>query len=91
MEHGTVYIHSVGIMILPTGISEVAHQSRKSNQSHFSQARERGRTILHHLTNLFTKRGKRKLTDVGVSILNLFIFTDGCLAASLKIKGNVKP
>ncbi|XP_060945833.1 potassium voltage-gated channel subfamily H member 4a [Limanda limanda] len=46
-----------------TGISEAAYQSRKSNQSHFSQARERGRTILHHLTNLFTKRGKRKLTD----------------------------
>ncbi|XP_022595404.1 potassium voltage-gated channel subfamily H member 4-like [Seriola dumerili] len=42
---------------------EAAHQSRKSNRSHFSQARQRGRTILHHLTNLFTKRGKKKLTN----------------------------
>ncbi|XP_075941609.1 potassium voltage-gated channel subfamily H member 4a [Anarhichas minor] len=45
------------------GSSEAAHQSRKTNRSHFSQARERGRTILHHLTNQFTKRGKRKLPD----------------------------
>ncbi|XP_039975754.1 potassium voltage-gated channel subfamily H member 4a [Xiphias gladius] len=45
------------------GMSEAAHQSRKSSRSHFSHARERGRTILHHLTDLFTKRGKRKLTD----------------------------
>ncbi|XP_056262325.1 potassium voltage-gated channel subfamily H member 4a [Pseudoliparis swirei] len=42
---------------------EAAHQSRKTNRSHFPRARERGRTILHHLTNVFTKRGKRKLTD----------------------------
>ncbi|XP_035510745.1 potassium voltage-gated channel subfamily H member 4a [Morone saxatilis] len=45
------------------GMSEAAHQSRKRNRSHFSQARERGRTILHQMTNLFTKRGKRKLTN----------------------------
>ncbi|XP_074512253.1 potassium voltage-gated channel subfamily H member 4a [Sebastes fasciatus] len=45
------------------GMSEAAHQSRKSNPSHFSQAQERGRTILHHLTSLFTKRGKRKLPN----------------------------
>ncbi|XP_044038231.1 potassium voltage-gated channel subfamily H member 4a isoform X2 [Siniperca chuatsi] len=44
-------------------MSEAAHQSRKSNRSHFSQARERGRTILHQMTNLFTKRGKKKLTN----------------------------
>uniref|UniRef100_A0A665SWZ7 Voltage-gated delayed rectifier potassium channel KCNH4 n=1 Tax=Echeneis naucrates TaxID=173247 RepID=A0A665SWZ7_ECHNA len=44
-------------------MSEVTPQSRKNNRSHFSQAQERGRTILHHLTNLFTKRGKRKLTN----------------------------
>lgn len=50
--------------MLPTGMSEAAHQSRKSDQSHFSQARERGRTVLHQLTNLFTKRGNRKLSDV---------------------------
>ncbi|XP_034750649.1 potassium voltage-gated channel subfamily H member 4a [Etheostoma cragini] len=45
------------------GVSEAAHQSRKRNRLHFSQAREGGRTILHNLTNLFTKRGKRKLTS----------------------------
>ncbi|KAM3863800.1 potassium voltage-gated channel subfamily H member 4a [Diretmus argenteus] len=45
------------------GMSEEEHQSRKSNRSHFSQTRERGRTVLHHLTNLFSKRGKGKLTN----------------------------
>ncbi|KAI3359550.1 hypothetical protein L3Q82_013947 [Scortum barcoo] len=45
------------------GAAEAAHRSRKSNRSHFSHARERGRTILHQMTNLFTKRGKRKLTN----------------------------
>ncbi|KAG7504331.1 potassium voltage-gated channel subfamily H member 4 [Solea senegalensis] len=45
------------------GLPQAAYQSRKINQSHFTQARERGRTVLHHLTNLFTKRGKRKLTE----------------------------
>ncbi|XP_069565197.1 potassium voltage-gated channel subfamily H member 4a [Brachyistius frenatus] len=43
------------------GLLEAAHG--KSNQTHFSQARDRGRTILHHLNNLFTKRGKRKLPN----------------------------
>uniref|UniRef100_A0A8D0CYW5 Voltage-gated delayed rectifier potassium channel KCNH4 n=1 Tax=Sander lucioperca TaxID=283035 RepID=A0A8D0CYW5_SANLU len=38
--------------------------SRKSNRSHFSQAQEGGQTILHNLTNLFTKRGKKNLTNV---------------------------
>ncbi len=63
----SIYIYSVTIMILLSGMSEAAHQSRKSNLSHFSQARERGRTILHQMTNLFTKRGKRKLTNVSAS------------------------
>uniref|UniRef100_A0A3B4ZLA3 Voltage-gated delayed rectifier potassium channel KCNH4 n=1 Tax=Stegastes partitus TaxID=144197 RepID=A0A3B4ZLA3_9TELE len=44
-------------------VSEAAHHSRKTNRSHFSQARERSRTILHHLNSLFSKRGKKKLTD----------------------------
>ncbi|KAM6965991.1 potassium voltage-gated channel subfamily H member 4a isoform 2-T2 [Tautogolabrus adspersus] len=45
------------------GMSDAAHENIKSNRSHFSQARERGRTILQHLRNLFTKRDKRKLTS----------------------------
>uniref|UniRef100_UPI0037E951AD potassium voltage-gated channel subfamily H member 4a n=1 Tax=Semicossyphus pulcher TaxID=241346 RepID=UPI0037E951AD len=45
------------------GMSDAAHESSKSNRSHFSQARERGRTILHHLSNLFSKRRKRKLSS----------------------------
>ncbi|KAM8845947.1 potassium voltage-gated channel subfamily H member 4a isoform 2-T2 [Spinachia spinachia] len=45
------------------GMSEPLSQRRKNNRSHFSQAQDRGRTILNHLTNQFTKRGKRKLTD----------------------------
>ncbi|CAN9505479.1 unnamed protein product [Ophioblennius macclurei] len=45
------------------GLSEAAHQNRKSNRSHFSRARERGRSILHQLNNFFTQRGKRKLTN----------------------------
>uniref|UniRef100_A0A3Q3N9R2 Voltage-gated delayed rectifier potassium channel KCNH4 n=1 Tax=Mastacembelus armatus TaxID=205130 RepID=A0A3Q3N9R2_9TELE len=42
---------------------EVIVNFRKSNLPHFSQARKRGRTILHRLTDLFTRRGKRKLTN----------------------------
>ncbi|XP_056144359.1 potassium voltage-gated channel subfamily H member 4a [Lampris incognitus] len=42
-------------------LSEGTLQSRKSNGSVFSQARERGRTVLYHLTNLFSKRGEGKL------------------------------
>ncbi|AWP19228.1 putative potassium voltage-gated channel subfamily H member 4 [Scophthalmus maximus] len=57
-SYGKGYHHGPG-----DGMSEAAHQSRKSDQSHFSQARERGRTVLHQLTNLFTKRGNRKLSD----------------------------
>ncbi|XP_020488283.2 potassium voltage-gated channel subfamily H member 4a [Labrus bergylta] len=44
------------------GMSDADHENIKSNRSHFSQARERGRTILQHLRNLFTKTDKRKLT-----------------------------
>ncbi|XP_062294498.1 potassium voltage-gated channel subfamily H member 4a [Scomber scombrus] len=44
-------------------MSEASHQGRKTKRSHFSQARDRGRTILHNLTNLFSKRGKRELTN----------------------------
>ncbi|XP_070704334.1 potassium voltage-gated channel subfamily H member 4a [Pempheris klunzingeri] len=57
-SHGKSHHYSRG-----DGMSEAAHQSRKSNRLHFSQARESGRTILHHLTDLFTKRGKKKLTN----------------------------
>ncbi|XP_041673458.1 potassium voltage-gated channel subfamily H member 4a [Cheilinus undulatus] len=45
------------------GMSEGAHETVKSNRSQFSQARERGRTILQHLRNLFPKRGKRKMAS----------------------------
>uniref|UniRef100_A0A8C7PDZ0 Voltage-gated delayed rectifier potassium channel KCNH4 n=1 Tax=Oncorhynchus mykiss TaxID=8022 RepID=A0A8C7PDZ0_ONCMY len=38
------------------------HSNRRS-RSHFSQARERGRTVLYHLTNQFSKRGKGKLPN----------------------------
>lgn len=58
----TTLVHT--FMLLLTGLSETAHQSRKRSRPHFSQARERGRTVLHRLSNLFTKRGKRRLTDV---------------------------
>ncbi|KAK7939919.1 hypothetical protein WMY93_003245 [Mugilogobius chulae] len=45
------------------GISDSVHQSRKSRRSHFAQVRHRGRTIMHHLTSMFHKRGNRKLTN----------------------------
>ncbi|XP_037834446.1 potassium voltage-gated channel subfamily H member 4a isoform X2 [Kryptolebias marmoratus] len=44
-------------------MSKVTNENRKGNRSYFSRVRERGRTILHHLNNLFTKRGNRKLTN----------------------------
>uniref|UniRef100_A0A672HJC1 Voltage-gated delayed rectifier potassium channel KCNH4 n=1 Tax=Salarias fasciatus TaxID=181472 RepID=A0A672HJC1_SALFA len=43
------------------GLSEAAHQGRKSQRSHFSRARERGRSFLHQLNSFFTQRGKRKM------------------------------
>ncbi|TNN52777.1 Potassium voltage-gated channel subfamily H member 4 [Liparis tanakae] len=42
---------SYGKNPLASQADEAAHQSRKTNRSHFPRARERGRTILHHLTN----------------------------------------
>ncbi|KAM9843947.1 potassium voltage-gated channel subfamily H member 4a [Aulostomus maculatus] len=45
------------------GVAEASRRSRKNKRSQFSQARVRGRTILHNLTSLFTKRGKKKLTN----------------------------
>ncbi|CAL8265216.1 unnamed protein product [Gadus morhua 'NCC'] len=44
-------------------VSDAAHQSAKNNRTHFSQAHERGRTAFSHLTSLFTKRGKGKLSN----------------------------
>ncbi|XP_067088846.1 potassium voltage-gated channel subfamily H member 4a [Osmerus mordax] len=44
------------------GFSEESQHSGK-NDSRFSHAREQGQSILHHLANLFTKRGKGKLTN----------------------------
>uniref|UniRef100_A0A667Y3G4 Voltage-gated delayed rectifier potassium channel KCNH4 n=1 Tax=Myripristis murdjan TaxID=586833 RepID=A0A667Y3G4_9TELE len=52
-SHGKSHHHSRG--------DEDGHHSRKN--SHLSQARERGRTILYHLTNLFPKRSRGKLTN----------------------------
>ncbi|KAK2833172.1 hypothetical protein Q5P01_017061 [Channa striata] len=56
-SHGKSHPYAQGDVM-----SETADQSRKCNQPHFFQAQESGRTILHSLTHLFTKRGKRSLT-----------------------------
>uniref|UniRef100_A0A8C2H0X4 Voltage-gated inwardly rectifying potassium channel KCNH3 n=1 Tax=Cyprinus carpio TaxID=7962 RepID=A0A8C2H0X4_CYPCA len=37
--------------------------NRKSSRTHLSQARERGRSVLYHLTCQFTNRSKRKLPN----------------------------
>ncbi|KAK2916193.1 hypothetical protein Q8A67_000567 [Cirrhinus molitorella] len=37
--------------------------NRKSGRTHLSQARERGRSVLYHLTCQFTNRSKRKLPN----------------------------
>ncbi|XP_014834574.1 PREDICTED: potassium voltage-gated channel subfamily H member 4-like [Poecilia mexicana] len=42
---------------------EDPQENRKSSRSYFIQAQDRWRSVLHHLSSLFTKRGKRKLTD----------------------------
>ncbi|XP_036796859.1 potassium voltage-gated channel subfamily H member 4-like [Oncorhynchus mykiss] len=62
-SYGKSHQHSNRRGVEATGISEDAHQSRKRSSSHFSQARERGRTVLYHLTNQFSKRGKGKLPN----------------------------
>ncbi|KAM9780371.1 potassium voltage-gated channel subfamily H member 4a [Neosynchiropus ocellatus] len=41
--------------------AEPTLRSRKNKRSHLSQARDRGRTVLHHLSSLFSKRSQRKL------------------------------
>ncbi|XP_017576726.1 potassium voltage-gated channel subfamily H member 4a [Pygocentrus nattereri] len=38
-------------------------QHRKSSRSHLSRARERGRSVLYHLTSQFTNRSKGKLAN----------------------------
>ncbi|XP_046894136.1 potassium voltage-gated channel subfamily H member 4a [Hypomesus transpacificus] len=44
------------------GISEESQHGGKNNRR-FAHARDRGQSILHHLANLFSKRGKGKLTN----------------------------
>lgn len=44
--------------------SEAPRENRKSSRSYFIRAQGRGRSVLHRLSNLFTKRRKRKLTNV---------------------------
>lgn len=44
--------------------SEDGTHNRKSGRTHLSQARERGRSVLYHLTCQFTNRSKRKLPNV---------------------------
>ncbi|KAI4905898.1 hypothetical protein NFI96_013274 [Prochilodus magdalenae] len=39
-------------------------QHRKSSRSHLSRARERGRSVLYHLTSQFTNRSKGKLANL---------------------------
>ncbi|XP_027897200.1 potassium voltage-gated channel subfamily H member 4a isoform X1 [Xiphophorus couchianus] len=43
--------------------SEAPRENRKSSRLYFIRAQGRGRSFLHHLSNLFTKRRKRKLTN----------------------------
>lgn len=38
-----------------------------SGMSHFAKSRERGRSLLQHVTKLFNKRGKQTLTDVSAN------------------------
>ncbi|KAG9264251.1 potassium voltage-gated channel subfamily H member 4 isoform X1 [Astyanax mexicanus] len=38
-------------------------QNRKTSRSHLSRARERGRSVLYHLTSQFTNRSKGKLAN----------------------------
>ncbi|GAA6109509.1 potassium voltage-gated channel subfamily H member 4a isoform X1 [Tachysurus ichikawai] len=44
-------------------IQEDGSQNRKSSRSHLSGARERGRSVLYHLTSHFTNRNKAKLAN----------------------------
>uniref|UniRef100_A0A0S7ETQ8 KCNH4 n=1 Tax=Poeciliopsis prolifica TaxID=188132 RepID=A0A0S7ETQ8_9TELE len=50
---------------------EALRESRKSSRSYFIRAQDRGRSILHRLSNLFTKRRKRKLTNVSSKLSQL--------------------
>ncbi|XP_051570592.1 potassium voltage-gated channel subfamily H member 4a isoform X1 [Myxocyprinus asiaticus] len=52
-------------------LTEDGTQNRKSSQTHLSQARERGRSVLYNLTCQFTNRSKRKLPNHVFSQLTL--------------------
>lgn len=52
------------LFILLADLSEDGSQNRKSGRSHLSRARERGRSVLYHLTSQFTSRNKGKLANV---------------------------
>lgn len=50
------------------GMVEDAHRcNNNGGQSHYAKSRERGRSLLQHVTNLFNKRGKQTLTDVSAT------------------------
>lgn len=69
-------------------VSEDGSQNRKSSRSHLSRARERGRSVLYHLTNQFTGRNKAKLANVSYHddalIIRLF-----CLLVNLTFEQRV--
>lgn len=80
-----VYLYLiVHLFVFIAGISEDGTQNRKSRRSHLSRARERGRSVLYHLTSQFTNRNKGKLANVSyhddMLIIRLF-----CLLVNLTL------
>lgn len=78
-----VYLHlTLFVYMFIADVSEDGSQRRKSSRSHLSRARERGRSVLYHLTSQFTSRNKGKLANVSyhddMLIIRLF-----CLLVSL--------
>ncbi|MBN3275651.1 KCNH4 protein, partial [Polyodon spathula] len=55
------YTVSSGLKLLAVSTQDGEPHSKKSENSHLTAARRRGRTVLYHLTNQFTKKNKSKV------------------------------
>lgn len=52
-------------------VEDARRCNNNSGASRFAKSRERGRSLLQHVTSLFNKRGKQTLTDVSANSIHL--------------------
>lgn len=52
------------------GMVEDDRQYNSRGRSHYTKARQRGRNLLQHVTDLFNKKGQQTLTDVSANSIH---------------------